>query len=355
MGSLRRKVSVMDVGVHSAAPLVPPELAEVACEDCTLSFTNGGPQLPGLASLVIRIGRSEHSPSHKAPGCDRFRDAVDRVLGARRDFVLTWDFRGMSPSRSLSKVLANFSGDRRARLSERAKSAAMLVQDNIFTAATLGVVGSFVEACIPGCPFLVCHGEAAAEEFFRTSAGFCAAACPAFVSVTDVRSARNDASGFTQSCVASLAPLVSKSTTAEGRPKKCAEAQPTFHVMPNGDLRVIQSPPPDIVFGRPLEDPVSAGVGPTEQRVPRPLPSGISDCDLAGVAALMFKGHLETLRHLIGAHFHVRELVIDAEMESIGMSQQSCKSSPDGAASQCGCFVGVQALLHSVLNRTLDV
>jgi hypothetical protein len=286
---------------------------------------------------------------HSSLPSDLLAKALESVLGENRNFVVTWDFRGVPPSGSWTKGLAKFCDAHRSRLSALVKSAAVLIEDNIFVAATMGLVGGFVEACMPGCPFLVCHGEAAAEEFFHAHAS-AFVQCSPFVTVVDVKSARCSGS-LQQNCVASLAP--SGTPSCNGKWKGHTEAPQTFHMLPNGDVRVIQSPPPDIVIGRALANAAALGEEPVDGVVKPPhLGTVCSGGDLPAVSALMFKGPKEALQQMIGVHFHIGELVIDAEVESVS---RHGVGGLRGSAVGCSCFTaGIRKIVNEMLERIIS-
>jgi hypothetical protein len=272
--------------------------------------------------------------------------ALDKLTANGTGFVVTYDICGSKDWKQqmdasvegLAKLRKFFREDNRTLILQKAKSAAVLVRGNIFVEATISLLRRFLDvlAPSPSCPFLVCHSEAAAEEFFRVAIG---AATPCFVSVVGVQPMRKTSNG-SETCVASLAPL-SKATC--GNLKTHAEAPSTYHMLPNGDVRVIQSPPCDIVMGQPVTSVPEEGIA----DVPTKTGSAGALCrgDLPSVAALLFKGPTESLRRLIGAHFHVGELVADAEMESLS---RRCRGSVRKQGKGC-----VYDILSALVNAFL--
>jgi len=376
MGSLRRKVSTMnvhmqpDIGASASdrcqriqdcpsdsdeyRPLRGDDFPtlEVDSASCGMSFTVGPPELEGLASLVVRLGTKTMLSGSGLQGMispsaasTELTKGLDRVLGTHRNFVVTWDFRGLTPSCSVLKGLFRYCALNRARLTSQVKSAAVIVTDNLFVAGTVGIIGNFIEACMPGCPFVVCHGEAAAEEFFHTSTLLKFNSVSPFVTMVDVKDVCRHPSSD-KACVGSLAPA--STTTANQASKSHAAVATTFHTLPNGDLRVIQSPPADIVLSRVMENP-QEGDGQEDGPV-RIQTSGHSGGDLPAVSAVLFQGPKESLQPFVGAYFHIGELVIDAEMESISRHHAS---SP-GHSVGCTCLAGLQTILYKLIKRILD-
>lgn len=308
MGSLRRKVSVVDVRAQPSLLVADmegavawPELAEVDCGCCVLSFRSGGLELPGLACLHIRLNNKGWN---RRTSVEFALTVLARVLSLGVDFVVTYDFRSHSPQPSFTQGLSEFFKEHKEQWSGRLKSAAVLVKDSIFDTAAQGPFGGFLQACELCCPFLVCHGEAAAEEFFRMGlasppAQQDSSAAP-FVSVVDVREAprpddpRTCASSRTSklwqkmgcaapeySCIASLATLRSRQGSAEA-----FEQALTFHMLPIGDMRVIQSPPGDVVLRLNAERQQQARAGPLERKSAPERHRVINNSDLCTVAAL---------------------------------------------------------------------
>lgn len=331
-------------------------LAEVDCGCCRFSFRKGDPLLPGLASVHIRLHGQQ-------PGSEWLIANLDKVLHLGMDFVVTYDFRNQTPAPKFTEALASFWQERRKELGQQLKSAALLVKDSLFDTAMQNPISGFVQACSSGCPLLVCHGEAAAEEFFRAGARSPpqtedTTATP-FVSVVDVQEALQQGSSGadTSSCIASLAPLQSRGSSAGGY-----ENAHTFHRLPNGDVRVIQSPPGDIVLqGDAWRRQNGGKPQPGEDAVAEPHPVA-PNADSA-VAALKFECPREQLQQFIGTHFHFGELVIDAEFEAASRSQsrrQSTSSTsttgtstPQPVKSDCWCLDGLNSLFVKMLNHIM--
>jgi len=303
-------------------------LAEVDCGCFSLSFRVDSAALPGLGVLEISL-RKSHALNLNSTWLS---SVMDRVFTSGLDFVVLCDFRSREGEFDFMDVLAPLWQDHAELWGARVKSAALLITENLFHAAASRPVRSFLQACAPGCPFVVCHGRAAAKEFFRaglreqkerreTEAPF--------VSVVGVQEHGDKTPGV---CLASLAPL---------RPGSGAAAH-TFHMLPNGDVRVIQSPGECVVQEE-------AEVTESDKKSSR-----ISN---AAFGSLKLQYSMEKLQNLVGTYFHVGELFIDAELESalrkssvggmLPMPELSSKA-------RDGCFGGLQSRLYNCIHRILN-
>uniref|UniRef100_A0A7S4SVR6 Uncharacterized protein n=1 Tax=Alexandrium monilatum TaxID=311494 RepID=A0A7S4SVR6_9DINO len=373
MGGLHRKVSAIDVlaqsvgrdrlvdeaesqhkRIHGGAAVIGTgdmptveeqdgalleELVEVDCGCCMLSLRSGGPALPGLACLDIRLNNTMRR------NLEWLFQRLITVLSLGIDFVVTYDFRSQPPAPTFTQALAEFWKEHEDQCAQRLKSTALLVKDSIFDTAMQRPIGGFIQACALGCPFLVCHGQAAAQEFFQAGASKASqtqeiAGLP-FVSVVDVQEAPQPATarpGLLEagaaSCIASLAPLRPRSPLGGAY-----QDAHTFHMLPNGDVRVIQSPPGDVVL--------QGGSWHQQGEGKRPPRQGAADSSAAlasngasVVAALKFACPRDQLQQLIGAHFHLGELVIDAEIESASRSQSKRSGACSTSGRGCGRWTG---------------
>lgn len=361
MGGLNRKASVFDISsvaqeVTQArlarAPTVKPSpdipgIAEVAYHGCSVSLAAGAST--GVTSLRILICIHGLPSRQVGKDADHLFATLERALSDGVELVVTYDFRGLPAARVLTQGLAtmhSLCNGERAHLLRRAKSAAMLVKENIFFQATVGFVGSFVQVLGPGCPILVCHNEVAAEDFFRIRAG--AAVPSTFVSVVGVDVTRSG-----EACVASLAPLEPLAGARSAHPaaaKLHAEAPSTYHMLPNGDVRVIQSPPRDIIMGKVAEELNGEDLTYSETAAKCASYGALGSGNLPALAGLLFVGSTgDSLRHLIGAHFHVGELVVDAEAESFSRRMSKSRTS-----AQSRCYGGITIMLQKIIQRMMD-
>lgn len=291
-----------------------------------LEFSYQQPELPsctGVACLKIRPSR---------PGCrgpdpggaaalESLVSGLGRVLSTGVRIAVTYDFRDQGPSPRFTQAVSRFCLAHARDWSGRLRSTALLVRENIFSAVAQGPVHGFMRACHLGDSFVVCHGEAVAQDFHRAAApasapshqparrrarssSDCSQTNP-FVSVTEVLEAGPSA------CMAPLEPSACRSragSAGEGDAGEGSLQAHTFHVQTNGDVRVIQTPAQSVVVGS------ARAAGSREE--PR-WARGVSAEGAAGMAALRFQRPREQLAHLAGAHFHAGELVVDAEAEAL--------------------------------------
>merc|ERR1719265_1208852 len=137
----------------------------------------------------------------------------------------------------------------------------------------------------------------------------------------------------------------------------CARGAQTFHTLPNGDVRVIQSPAQDIIVGA-VVDAAQQVIENSISSLSSFKSSEFSNCELnqmTALAALKFDCSTEKLEKLIGVHFHLGELIVDTEMVSLSRgwakgaeyakAAESAKDvrSPCHATTDCGstCFQGL--------------
>lgn len=371
MGGFRRRVSVANVlapaveqhgciieekfqskgsrqnSTECLLPLVieapPPWVESLAVGGCYLSLRTGGALLPGLACLEITVSR-------QFLDLDQLLPRLDRIMGLGLDLAVTLDFRDQLPDRVSIRALAELWSGQKENATRRPRYTAVLVRESIFRSATWQPLVSFIRTCAVVGPLVLCHGDATAQDFFRAGAAPQPAASVPFVSIVDVQDATGESAGgyFTgASCVASLAPFSTG---------PCADAH-TFHMLPNGDVRVIQSPPGDVMWqGEQGEED-----GGSVSKVPTPpveaTESGAGA--VAAVASLKFGCPREQLMQLVGAHLHLGELVVDAELESL---LRSNKRPPPGLGKHgpvkqrhspgCGsaCIEGLNRLLDQIIS-----
>eukprot|EP00930_Biecheleria_cincta_P036211 TRINITY_DN24846_c0_g1_i1.p1 TRINITY_DN24846_c0_g1~~TRINITY_DN24846_c0_g1_i1.p1 ORF type:complete len:354 (+),score=66.12 TRINITY_DN24846_c0_g1_i1:56-1117(+) len=340
MSPLPRRVSVSDVNGTTGIGKILPQPMEADCGCCSLSFREGGPGLHGLGVLEISPrsqGKSEAEGERRSSLV--LSSMLLRVLSTSSNFAVLYDFRSQAPELRFVDSLCLLWKEHAHMWAGRMKFAALLVTDNLFHAAASGGVVDLLQAQQAlSCPFVLCHAKAAAEEFFRVGLYDLQADEPdvqgdaPFVSVVEVEDDVNASphACFRGGCRACLAPL---------RPGS-GDAEHTFHMLPNGDVRVIQSAPGDVVVKR--EAPKELG----------PKAAGDKVCGAAATATMRsvkFQYSTERLRKLIGMYFHLGELVIDAEYDSIlrcgAGAIQTPLITPEKASR--GCLGGMQSLLHS--------
>lgn len=281
-----------------------------------------------------------------------FKAAVQRVLDTDLDFVAEFDFRSELPQPPFAEALTRVLKAYGTRWSKHLKRVALLTEENILRVAAEEPIGQIVEACAPDCPLVICHGKAAAEAFLTSGRD---TGTP-FVSVVEVldkpQGKANRLCQIERLPETSLSELNSESfclaslklsqTGRPGRPSVQA-----FHTMPNGDVCVIQSPPLDCMISLEPDSPMGGMssdrfLNASAEELGRPY------------AALKFRCPRERLAQLIGAHFHVGELMIDAEMDSI-TRQTSKSSSADSSQHRSlqGCLKGIHMVFSRALHQVL--
>eukprot|EP00401_Gymnodinium_catenatum_P067122 CAMPEP_0117595772 /NCGR_PEP_ID=MMETSP0784-20121206/73942_1 /TAXON_ID=39447 /ORGANISM="" /LENGTH=344 /DNA_ID=CAMNT_0005397979 /DNA_START=1 /DNA_END=1035 /DNA_ORIENTATION=+ len=323
------------MGLHRTASVLPENgkasllaLSNVSrcvdCGLCTVELRDGSPKLPDLAQLDIKMSNNAWKGMDSSE-VKLLLASLDIVLQAHVDFNVTFDFRLCQPTAAFTEIVANFFETHRASWAQHAKTMALLIRDNIFVAATNGSVGRFIKACLPGCPTLICHDKHAAQEFFQASATR-ADDLNRFVSVADLVETPQRSKFSVPRFLASLAPFQLRSRNMNPETRQMGvplKAEPTLHVLPNGDVRVIQSPGGDLLLASSGDD-APQGTA----------PSG-SDAALQALAALKLQGSKQTLIQLVGAHFHVAELVIDAEVEAMARNNVHSRAPKDACVPPC--------------------
>jgi hypothetical protein len=122
----------------------------------------------------------------------------------------------------------------------------------------------------------------------------------------------------------------------------------TFHNLPSGDVRVIQSLPGD-VRGVSKDNPCEYSDGLGDDRDVAPHGAGAG-----AFTALKFKCRREQMQQFIGACFHVGELISDAETESDLQSYPKrraniAKSPNAGVSASAGCMHVFNCLVGHIL------
>jgi hypothetical protein len=257
----------------------------LVCGCCNLSFECGGSAPLGHLIIKFKNGRMfKHSDT------ELLLSSLERVLNARTNFAVTYDFRKGHPSPKLAMSIGSFIYEHRESWQRFAMTMALLIAGNIFVACARGVIGSFIKMWLPGCPAIVCHCDKIAGEFFMANTTSSTIEHE-FVSVVNVQEhlpgARVEGS---RHCLAFLAPLL---------PWNSSKIGSALHVLPNGDVRVIQSLADNDLMCS-TSDKAAHTIGDTPSALP----------------ALKFEGSQQDLEQLIGAHFHIGELIADADIES---------------------------------------
>jgi hypothetical protein len=233
----------------------------------------------------------------------------------------------------LALSLAEFWGMREAQCGAGSlpKAAAILIGESLFASLGGGLVSTFLKACCMACPLAICKGEEAADEFFETRLASSgkgledSSSRPPFVSVVNVVEApphvaesSNALSGRPCGCLALLAPLRATPATSH-----------TFHMQPNGDVRVVQSFHEDVMVSESMELASLDRDRPRRHRrsSSSSCSSQVSGCAYPAVAALKFYCAQAQLPSLLGVCFHLGELAIEADAEGSRSGTRDMSSS----------------------------
>lgn len=317
--------------------LEPTSFKGVECGYCTISFEPSSPWLPSIAHLSVRVQRRARGVRHR-----RLWAAIEQALSADTDFVMTYDLRThkqLGPGFLLDLVLVQ--REHIQQLMKRVKAVVFLVKENLFVAVAkrfLSDLGGLMKRYMSLCPFSICHSEFAASEFFRL--------CleprdplreeeafeleKSFVTLTQVidlpdqnvgaLSAPTSLAWFSPCSTEQTAPGSNGSSPSAGHlgEQLCSD-DPSFFTLPNGDVMVIQNTP-DGVVKKPLHEQVDGGFC-EDKTDGQSRASGTSDHkeggDAPAVFALKFACPVVFLQPCVGVHFHLGEIMADAEMESL--------------------------------------
>jgi len=291
----------------------------IECTCCTLIFRSDDSTAmeDRLGKLIIKF-KSNRMATYG--DTELLLKSLERVLSSQTEFAVTYDFRNGHPSPKLAMSIGKFILNNKESWSKSATTMALLIRGNIFSACARGLIGNFLQMWLPGYPAIVCHCEHIASEFFMANTGFSTIGSE-FVSVVNVQeslptpSAPSDGNSY---CLAFLAPLLIGDTS---------DVESTLHKLPNGDVRVIQSPADDVMM-----------CSPSTQMLQQPGSGALT--------VLKFEGSEQDLEQIIGAHFHIGELIADADIESKNRQRASLVFKHRVSAK--GCWEGVSSALKTL-------
>lgn len=334
--TMNRRASGLDVlSVIQAMP----DIRE-SCGNCTVRHEGFGPVLPGFCHLSItmceEVTRTELSQTLRSLDV-----VLESVLKSPMPFVATLDFH-VDPPEQIAELLALFFKKHRECMRDRLKGIALVIEENIFSAVARGCTLCWFKTSFPWCPSLICHGEASAQEFFKWNVGSEASTSnlSSFVSVADVLDATCDGNRTaSRSILASLRPLLRRPDSVGHLVPQLNGAAPTLHSLPNGDVRVIQSPPRDVI----VADDGNELRGSSKESTP----------GLPQTVALKFQCSRARLAQLQGSHFHIGELLIDAEYESANRMQRREESCLNCNCNCNCCFCVFMFMIDTAFERML--
>jgi len=303
---------------------------------CSLTF-----ERCGLESSCLELGHLtisfDGTKSTTAADTARLLSELDRVFSSEMHFATICDLRHGQPSPKLALSIGRFLTQE--RWARHVVSMALLISRNIFVACAQGVIGGILKMWFPSCPSIVCHCEHTAKKFFLAKTRQSAVGRE-FVSVVNVRKDCVDRQlswWGTSYCNAYVAPL---------RPWDTSNIESTLHVLENGDVRVIQSPADDLI-----RDPLKA------------MHINIEDNPTKkALSALKFEGTERDLAQLIGTHFHIGELILDADIQSQNRHEElqrlHSNTEPNGCLDNAlrviGCLCGAEMASEMVADRPTD-
>eukprot|EP00927_Polykrikos_kofoidii_P026170 TRINITY_DN23350_c0_g1_i1.p1 TRINITY_DN23350_c0_g1~~TRINITY_DN23350_c0_g1_i1.p1 ORF type:complete len:565 (+),score=112.58 TRINITY_DN23350_c0_g1_i1:115-1695(+) len=328
----------------------------VDCGCCGLDFQSAAdPSESARAVLVIKIRRRARGVRHR-----RLWAALRSAVSVGVAFRLIYDLRCPQPGITFMNDLIKFHEEHMAQLTKHLKCMAFLVRESIATATTQRMFGKLVEARPQDCPCAVVHSPKAADSFFQLKLGSTdvfsgTSSRDSFVSLVNVRETTGKDRHSTASvshCYAVLAPVSrSQDTTLithceEGSASPASQglqtlralkakddafgcdssgSQPvSFYALPNGDVRVVQSLPAVVTVEQTVDSANSFGMvedpsfAPDRSDSRRPSIHGSpTNDDAMHNFVLKFECKTDVLQQLRGTHFHVGELIVDAEMQSM--------------------------------------
>lgn len=235
---------------------------------------------------------------------------LHQVQTSALDFVTTFDFRDQPrpDMRLLGPVFADFYKKLSKAWTRRSTPVALVIRGNVFSTVANGAMAKFVEVCgLDVCPMVMCHEDSVAIDFFRhlVLGDTDAPSISSFVSVMGPRDVGTRCYSFLCQAIPS-----SQSNSGIGRGSDLEDPvkapRMSMHMLDNGDLRIIQSPPSDLMVMNEVL---------TKPQVVQPKPPAGSDRQNA-IEGVFFRCTARTMKKLVGISFSLVELVIDADSES---------------------------------------
>lgn len=356
-----------NVKTAAARPAAAQHTA-AAVKDFVISVVKDG--VPGFMSIMVKLGEPAGNDT-KTSSCKATNsvfEIIDAAFAEGLSLAVTFDLRSSHlgdftrtttttwnmPSNA-ERLRVFFEKEPRASIYlRRARLASVLFKGSLFKETTVVLLGSVTKTLQFSCPLIFSHSRTTAKEFFLAAVGAAddiGIGIGGYVSVVGLKGAeRHLTPEMEETCVASVAPLSKKADLFKSHSNAKAETSTIQHMLPNGDVRVIQSAPEDYIVTTTSQGGLcniseqEEMVNDEEVKPPGSSPSG------GAFSALLLKGPAESLRLLIGAHFNVAELLIDADAladtETSRSAQTSSSSSrkgrivPPKQSEQSGCISG---------------
>lgn len=295
MSSLQGNLTspVLSQKIHDASE-------SVECGCCSVTFGQDAKN-PRFARLTVK----STPQSVVEDGVQTLTGALERVLNSRIDFVAAYDFRDYkTPEVRFVKTLAEWCVEHKAEWERGLKFMAMLIKEDIWGSMAKALIGTFIKMCPPHCPYIICHSEEAAEQFFLTHLGTSPGlrrakdshlSTSSFVSIEDIMEV--------QRCPPQ------KPLKHDGPLSKYPDLGHSVHLreLSNGDVQVIQSGTSlDSNIGSRLEFFSSKSFDNVT------VASFVSISSLSSSHALLHRCSQSALQQFPGAHFDFDELMFDA-------------------------------------------
>lgn len=197
----------------------------VECGCCSVTFGQDAKN-PCFARLTVK----SKPQSVAEDGIQTLTGTLERVLHSRIDFVAAYDFRDYkTPDARFVKTVAEWCVEHKAEWERGLKIMALLIKEDVWASMAKALLGTFLKMMPPICPYIICHSEEAAEQFFLTHLG----------PPPGLRCAKD--SHLSISSFASIEDLMEDSIP--GHPSWALHLGHSVHLreLSNGDVQVIQS------------------------------------------------------------------------------------------------------------------
>eukprot|EP00746_Dinoflagellata_sp_MGD_P008702 gnl/MRDRNA2_/MRDRNA2_117440_c0_seq1.p1 gnl/MRDRNA2_/MRDRNA2_117440_c0~~gnl/MRDRNA2_/MRDRNA2_117440_c0_seq1.p1 ORF type:complete len:332 (-),score=56.00 gnl/MRDRNA2_/MRDRNA2_117440_c0_seq1:556-1551(-) len=279
------------------------------CGFCSVTF-DSCPQNSRYAKLTIKSVALVPSEDN----CRQLQDALMKVLETQIEFFGVYDFREFSlPSMRHARNFCSFIDEAQLDWSKYLKVIAMLVEDNLWASVAKGFIATLCKMCPPCCPYIICHSEDAAGQFISDllekkalSGGLRRTAeshtsISSFISVEDLM----------ECCNSQMALKASESTPSTLTHDVGSSVK--LYELSNGDVQVLQ-------FRGSTDRSTNANfTGTTAGSCPKLFGSHLSFQSISSFQSIVSMDSLphscsrEAMQQLGAAHFHVDELMLDAQ------------------------------------------
>lgn len=327
MGSLRRTgtISVIET-VQEIKPSL--QLFDADFGICRISFQYDIAAIPGMPHLRFSFNSKGNPKAGSSEDINQIKAVLNQVRSCGVDFVTTFDFREQQrPNmRLLAPALATFSDKKSKTWAGGSQAVALLTAGNIFANVANGAIASFVEVSgLHVSPLVMCHQDNIAADFFKEVVyNNASKSCPS--SFVSVKGLKDLGSSGCYSCLCPWNPSrqsnAGKGHDAGGKEQASVEApRMAMHTLDNGDVRVVQSPPSDLMVVR--RQLTTLGITSTAANSKEASTTGSQqkstgdgERNANAIEGVFFKCTSRTIKSLLGISFHICEMMIDADSES---------------------------------------